>query len=410
MFGDIEDTIADVSRGWEALMPWGSALDRREEFVRLAGRAGANVSELCRRFGVSRSNGYKWLGRYRAEGAAGLSERSRRPRHSPERTSEALEGQVLAVRQAHPAWGGRKIRKVLERGGIEPPSASTITEILRREGLLTGPGAGQPRAWTRFEHAAPNDLWQMDFKGHFALAEGRCHPLTVLDDHSRYALEIGACANEQTPTVQMRLTQVFRRYGLPWRILTDNGAPWGTCGSDQRHTQLTVWLLDLGVAVSHGRPLHPQTQGKDERFHRTLAAEVLDGRSLRSLGEAQAAFDAWREIYNTHRPHEAIDMDTPSDRYDVSPRPMPAIIAPPEYEPEAHVRKIDQNGWISFKGRRLRCPNPFVGRRIALRATATDGLFDLCYRSHVLAQVDLRQNITQTVLDVPDRMSSMSPA
>jgi transposase InsO family protein len=367
------------------------------------------VAELCRRFGVSRSNGYKWLGRYRSEGPDGLAERSRRPHCSPDRTPQALEAEVLAVRQAHPAWGGRKIRKVLERGGTPPPSASTITEILRREGLLTGPGAGRAHAWMRFERAAPNELWQMDFKGHFALAEGRCHPLTVLDDHSRYALEIGACANEQTQTVQLRLTEVFRRYGLPWRILTDNGAPWGTCGSGQRHTPLTVWLLDLGVGVSHGRPLHPQTQGKDERFHRTLAAEVLDGRRFRSLDEAQGAFDAWREVYNTHRPHQAIDMATPSERYDISPRAMPTAIDPPDYEPQAHVRKIDQNGWISFKGRRLRCPNSFVGRRIALRATDTDGLFDLCYRSHVLAQVDLRQNITQTVLDVPERMSSISP-
>jgi transposase InsO family protein len=391
-------------------MPWGSALDRREEFVRLAGRAGANVTELCSRFGVSRSNGYKWLGRYAAEGSPGLAERSRRPRHSPQRTPPELEAQVLALRRAHPAWGGRKIRKVLERSGLEAPSASTITEIIRRSGLLTGPGAGETRDWTRFEHAAPNDLWQMDFKGHFALVgEGRCHPLTVLDDHSRYALEIGACADEQTMTVQTRLTEVFRRYGLPWRILTDNGPPWGTCGSPQRHTPLTVWLMDLGVGVRHGRPLHPQTQGKDERFHRTLAAEVLDGRTFRSLHETQAAFDAWREVYNTYRPHQAIDMDTPSDRYDISPRPMPDAIAPPEYEAEAHVRKIDKNGWISFKGRRLKCSRPFIGRRIALRATHTDGLFDLCYRSHVLAQVDLRQNITQTVLDVPEQTSSISP-
>jgi transposase InsO family protein len=384
-------------------------MERREEFVRLADRAGANVTELSRRFGVCRSNGNKWLGRYRAEGLGGLAERSRRPQHSPGRTPQALEAAVLAVRQAHPAWGGRKIRKVLERQGTAAPSASTITEILRRHGLLSGPGAGQPRDWVRFEHAAPNELWQMDFKGHFALAEGRCHPLTVLDDHSRYALEIGACANEQTGTVRQRLTEVFRRYGLPWRILTDNGSPWGTSGSEQRHTPLTVWLLDLGVSVSHGRPLHPQTQGKDERFHRTLAAEVLDGRPLRSLHEAQAAFDAWREVYNTHRPHEAIGMDTPSQRYVVSPRAMPAVIAPPEYEPAAHVRKVDQSGWLSFKGRRLKCPKPFVGRRLALRATDADGLFDLCYRSHVLAQVDLRQNITQTVLDVPERMSSISP-
>jgi transposase InsO family protein len=385
-------------------------LERREEFVRLASQPGANRAELCRRFGISRSNGYKWLGRGGADDLAGLEERSRRPHASPKQTSAEIEARVLAVRADHPAWGGRKIRKVLERTGLaQPPSPSTITQILRRHGQLDGPGAGALRSWTRFEHAAPNDLWQMDFKGHFALGEGRCHPLTVLDDHSRYALEIGACGNERTATVQERLSTVFRCYGLPWRILADNGPPWGTSGSPQRHTPLTVWLLDLGVEVSHGRPFHPQTQGKDERFHRTLAAEVLDGKSFRTLVEAQAAFDVWREVYNTKRPHEGIGLDTPSDRYAMSSRSMPDVIDPPEYEPGAEVRKVQDPGWFSFKGRRLNCPKAFIGRRLALRPTTTDGLFDLCYRSHLLGQIDLRQNNDQPVLDVSEQVSSMSP-
>ena len=379
------------------------------EFVRLARAPYANISELCRRFGVSRSNGYKWLGRYQAEGQAGLEERSRRPRHSPDQTSSELQRRVLDVRSQHPAWGGRKIRKVLEREGLEPPAASTITEILRRAGVLDGPHAGLPREWTRFEHPRPNDLWQMDFKGHFALAEGRCHPLTVLDDHSRYALEIGACDDERTQTVQARLTAAFRRYGLPWRILADNGPPWGTAGGAQRHTRLTVWLMDLGVEISHGRPLHPQTQGKDERFHRTLKAEVLDGRSFRNLDQAQAAFDAWREVYNGQRPHEALDMATPSERYAISSRPMPETISPPQYEPNVQVRTVFSPGSISFKCREIVGLKPFVGRRVALRPTQTDGVFDLCYRSHILARIDLRQNFNQTVLDIPERASSISP-
>jgi transposase InsO family protein len=388
-----------------------SAMDRKREFVRLASMEAANLRELCRRFGVSRTLGYRLLARYAAEGLAGLEERSRRPLTSPGRTAAELEGQVLAVRSEHPAWGGRKIRKVLERSGLSPPSASTITEILRRAGVLIGPGAGRARDWVRFEHAEPNDLWQMDFKGHFAMGGPgrRCHPLTVLDDHSRYALQIGACGNEQTATVQQRLTATFERYGLPLRILADNGAPWGTSGGPQPHTPLTVWLLDLGVSLSHGRPFHPQTQGKDERFHRTLAAEVLDGRTFRTLDEAQAAFDAWREVYNTKRPHEAIDMAVPADRYRISPRPMPITIDPPGYEPGVQTRKVHDGGWINFKGREINCPKAFSGRRLALRATSTDGVFDLCYRSHILMQVDLRQNITQTVTDVPERVSTMSP-
>ncbi len=315
---------------------------------------------------------------------------------------------MLAVRAEHPAWGGRKIRKVLQLADWEAPSASTITEILRRHGKLDGPGAGQARDWVRFEHEAPNDLWQMDFKGHFALGAGRCHPLTVLDDHSRYALEIGACGDERETTVRGRLTQVFRRYGLPRRVLTDNGPPWGAAGPE-RHTRFGVWLMDLGVGIAHGRPYHPQTQGKDERFHRTLKREVLDGRTLHDLASAQAAFDRWREVYNAKRPHEALGLETPATRYRMSLRPMPERIEPPDYEPQAHVRKVHDTGWISFKGRQINCSKAFVGRRLALRATEPDGVFDLCYRSHVLAQVDLRQNITQTVLDVPERVSSISP-
>jgi transposase InsO family protein len=358
---------------------------------------------------VSRSNGYKWLGRHVAEGLAGLEERSREPLTSPGRTPQELVAQVLAVRAEHPTWGGRKIRRVLQNLGVAPPAASTITEILRRAGVLDGPRAGQGRDWTRFEHEAPNDLWQMDFKGHIGLEAGRCHPLTVLDDHSRYALEIGACGDERTETVQGRLERVFRRYGLPRRILADNGSPWGTAGGVGRHTRLTVWLLDLEVGVSHGRPYHPQTQGKDERFHRTLKGEVLDGVTFAGLGEAQAAFDAWREVYNRKRPHEALGLETPSRRYRMSPRSMPKAIAPPDYEPQAQVRTVHDGGWISFKGRQINCSKAFVGRRLALRATDQDGLFDLCYRRHVLAQVDLRQDSAKTVLDVPEHLSTLSP-
>src|SRR5205807_4484324 len=150
----------------------------------------------------------------------------------------------------------------------------------------------------RFERAAPNELWQMDYKGHFATRAGRCHPLTVVDDHSRYAVGLRACGDERGGTVQAELTAIFRQYGLPERMLMDNGSPWGS-DALHRHTWLTVWLLELGVAVSHGRPYHPQTQGKDERFHRTLTAEVIGRRAFADLAECQRRFDAWRVVYNT---------------------------------------------------------------------------------------------------------------
>jgi transposase InsO family protein len=282
-------------------MPWQelSVMDQREEFVRLALATGTNKKELCRRFGISRSNGYKWLRRYAAQGRTGLADRSRRPHRSPQRTEEAMEAEVLRIRaKSNGAWGGRKIAKVMRRNGLEAvPAESTITEILRRHGKLEQRAAEHPGSYRRFERAHPNELWQMDFKGHFAVSRGRCHPLTVIDDHSRYALAVDACGDERDMTVRERLTAVFRRYGLPFVMLMDNGPPWGDSGA-QPFTSFTIWLMQLGVRVTHGRPYHPQTQGKDERFHRTLTAEVLSASSFRDLSECQSAFDAWRQIYN----------------------------------------------------------------------------------------------------------------
>lgn len=381
-----------------------SAMSLREEFCRLAMESGANVSALCRSYGISRKAGYKWLRRFEAEGVAGLEGRSRRPRSSPDKTTAEIEAMVLDRRAAYPCWGGRKLKRVLENEGVEGvPSASTITQILRRNDKLDGPRAGGKRDYVRFEHPEPNDLWQMDFKGHFATGQGRCHPLTVIDDHSRYALEIGACANEQSATVRARLERVFESSGLPHRMLTDNGAPWGA-KSPGGYTKLTVWLLDLEIGVIHGRPYHPQTQGKDERFHRTLKTEVIDRDSFSELAQAQRAFDAWRETYNTKRPHEGIGLAVPADRYRRSERAMPSRIDPPDYEADAQVRKVDARARIYFKGRKFRCPEAFIGRQLALRTTDTDGLFDLCYRRHVLAQVDLHQNIVQPVTHVPEHL------
>lgn len=369
-----------------------SMVSEREEFCRLALTLGANVRELCRRFGIGSATAYKWLGRYRELGADGLEDRSRRPLSSPGRTEAECEAKVLAVRAEHPAWGGRKIRRVLQNRGHPAPSASTIGAILRRHGLLDGPGAGERRGFIRFEHPAPNDLWQMDFKGHVPLEGGaRLHPLTVLDDHSRYALVIEACADERTDTVRTGLEAAFRRYGLPRRILSDNGPPWGSGGRGE-HTALGVWLMDLDIGLPHGRAYHPQTQGKDERFHRTLKAEVLARRAFAGLDQAQDAFDFWRAVYNDRRPHEGIGMAVPADRYRPSPRSMPGAIEPPAYDAGDHVRTVQREGWFYFKGRRIRCSKAFAGKHIALRAKETDGVFDLCYRNHLLGQIDLRQN------------------
>jgi transposase InsO family protein len=387
-----------------------SIMSERAEFCRLAVAPGANVRGLCRRFGLgSPRTAYKWIARYRADGLAGLADRSCRPHASPDRTSAELEARIVELRGMHPCWGGRKLRRLLEWEGVTPvPAASTITEILRRHGLLDGPGAGERRCWVRFEHPAPNDLWQMDFKGHFPMIAGRCHPLTLLDDHSRYALAIGACADERDMTVRQHLERLFRRYGLPWRILADNGPPWGA-PYPPRYSRLGVWLLDLDVGLVHGKPCHPQTQGKDERFHRTLKAEVLAGRSFTGLKEAQAAFDAWRDIYNTRRPHEALGLEVPASRYRASAREMPNLIVPPEYEAQALVRLVSSTGCFTFRSRKFWFSKAFAGRQIALRPTSTDGLFDLCYRRHVLTQVDLRQNVDEGVHHLSEHLFTLYP-
>lgn len=388
-----------------------SAMSVKAEFVRLAMAEGANVTQLCDRFGVSRGCGYKWLGRFRRDGEAGLAELSRRPHGSPSQTQAGIEAAVLAVRSEHPAWGGRKIAAVLKREGLAPPSPSTITAILRRHGFAIGCFGGSQGHFTRFEHPRPNDLWQMDFKGHVAMRHGRLHPLTVLDDHSRYALAVEACTDERAGTVKARLEATFRRYGLPWRMAMDNGAPWGDAGAGGHFTALSVWLIECGIAVSHSRPYHPQTLGKDERFHRSLNAEALNGRCFESLDQAQEALDRWRHIYNTRRPHEAIDLQVPADRYAPSPRDYHEQIQPFDYAPGDHLRIVQKNGWISLKNRYLRVPRAFIGKIMALRPTNQDGVYDLFFRHQLIKTVDLNalDQMPESVHDVSEHLSTISP-
>lgn len=388
-----------------------SAMDSRLEFVCLAGVDGANVRSLCRRFGISPTTGYKWLERYRALGKAGLSEVSRRPLSSPRQSEVGVEEAVLAVRAAHPAWGGRKIAAVLERMGLSAPAPSTITAILRRHGVEIGAYGGGAKPFVRFEHPAPNDLWQMDFKGHVGMADGRrLHPLTVLDDHSRYCLTLGAGDNQKTATVQGFLTSAFRRYGLPRTLITDNGAPWGN-GPGSPYTPLGVFVIDQGIAISHSRPYHPQTMGKDERFHRSLKAEALSGPPFADLDAASRKLAVWREVYNRERPHEGIGMAVPADRYAASTREYRETVPPFEYATGDALRRVQGGGRISFGGRETRVPKAFAGRQIALRATEQDGLYEIFYRHQCIARLDFRdeKSDAQPVHHVSEQVSTMSP-
>jgi transposase InsO family protein len=371
-------------------MPFGdnSAMKQKLEFVKLASAAGANVSALCRRFGIGRTCAHKLIARYRAEGDAGLVERSRQPRSSPRRSAPEVEVAALSVRAANPAWGGRKIALVLSRAGIGRPSPSTVTGILRRNGVELGLQGGGAKPFVRFEHEAPNDLWQMDFKGHVALRTGRLHPLTVLDDHSRFSIVLSACSDQTTQTVQTRLIAAFRRYGLPWRIATDNGPPWGD-GGRNNFTLLTVWLIEASVAVSHSRPCHPQTLGKEERFHRTLKAEALQGPPFADLIKAQDAFDRWRHVYNAERPHDALAGAVPLDRYRVSQRQYRETVEPFDYATGDLVRRVQQQGFVSVLGRSIRLCKAFAGKSVAFRPATTDGVFDAWFRHQKIETIDL---------------------
>jgi transposase InsO family protein len=372
-------------------MPWqeSSIMEQRQEFVVLASAEGANVSALCRRFGISRETGHKWIARYRAGGTGALDDLSRRPRASPDRTGAPMEQSILELRDKHPAWGGRKLRaRLLALGERDVPAASTITQILRRHGRLDDERSEQHTAFRRFERSGPNQLWQMDFKGHVPMRTGvRCHPLTVLDDHSRFSIGLRACGNEQSATVRRELTAIFRRYGLPQMFLCDNGPPWGAVDGIIGHTRLTLWLLRLGINVCHGRPWHPQTQGKQERFHRTLKAEVLLRRELRGLTHAQREFDAWRDVYNLERPNEAIGLVVPSARYQPSERAYPEKPPELEFSPDDIVRRVHRNGHLCYRGRRWYMGGAFIGEPLEVRTNA-EGKIEVRYGPYVVARLE----------------------
>jgi transposase InsO family protein len=390
-------------------MPWRevSVMDERHEFVRLAMQDGANRRELCRRFGISPDVGYKWLRRWQA-GDRDLVDRSRRPHVTPRRSEVATEARVLMVRDKHPAWGARKIAHCLKRDGMAVPVPSTVHQILCRNGRIKPTENAPPNPGHRFEKEAPNLLWQMDFKGHMPLTNGTdCHPLTMVDDHSRYVLCLKACANEQRLTVQDHLTATFRRYGLPDAFYTDNGSPWGDT-SGVHWTGLKVWLLKLGVTVVHARPRHPQARGKNERFHRTLKDEVFAMRRFRNLPEVQQALDAWRIVYNLERPHEALGMDVPASRYRPSSRTMPDRLPKIEYDSREIVRTVSSTRhYISFKGRLWKVPQAFARERLAIRPLTREGLYGIFFASWQVASIDLTAG--QGVSDVSEQVSAMSP-
>ena len=375
-------------------MPWKevSVMSERIEFIKQVLQSEANFNQLCQHFKISRKTGYKWLRRYRRYGEPGLSDRSRRPRLMPMKTSWVVERFVLEVRDEHPAWGGRKIhRRLKDLGHGDVPSPSTITAILHRHGRINPKEAEKHTAFQRFEMEQPNQLWQMDFKGYFHIAGEQCHPLTILDDHSRYLLDLKACTNQRGTTVKDHLTVVFRNYGMPDKFLLDNGVPWGPSHSDHYYTRLNAWFFQLGIKMSHSRPYHPQTMGKDERLHRTLKAEVLKQQRFDDFSMCQQGFDTWRHIYNCERPHEALEMDVPASRYSASPREFPEQLPPIVYRSDDQLRKVTYGGRISFCNRVFRVGKAFTGFRVAIRPTLTDGEYEVYFCKQKIKIISFNQ-------------------
>jgi transposase InsO family protein len=337
---------------WQDVAP----MEERVRFVVEATREEKGITALCREFGISRKTGYKWLARYRAWGLAGCHDRSRRPRASPTRIPAAVEALVRRERHRHRTWGPKKLQAVLAtKYGVAPvPAVSTIGNLLRRVGLTRKTRrrrpVSQPDRTTRTAATHPNAVWAADFKGWFRTRDGqRCDPLTISDLASRYVLACRLVAGQRRDRVRPVFRQVFRRFGLPEVLRVDNGPPFGSrgvCGL----SQLSAWWLALGIRVEFIEPGHPEQNGGHERMHRTLKAETTRPPAATPLAQ-QARFDRWRREFNAERPHEALGMQRPAERYRPSARRYTDHPAPFAYPRYYEVRRVKRQGIIRWRNR-----------------------------------------------------------
>jgi len=375
-------------------MSWGvqTVEEKRSEFVARVIRCEKSKSALCREYGISRKTGDKWIARYQS--GEPMSDRSRAPHRIPGKTNQETESAILAIRREHPALGAKKIKRILENQGQPAPAYSTINTILHRHGLISPEASEAATPHVRFEMSRPNKMWQADFKGHFAMPGGqRCHPLTMLDDHSRYCLCIDAKENERYEGTKESFWRVFERYGLPDAILFDNGNPWGTAQS-VGYTRFEVDLMNLGILPIHGRPLHPQTQGKEERFNGTLKKERLRYRSYEDFTHAQRDFDEYRRFYNHERPHHALELETPSSRFCESNRRLPGRIDEWVYSAGIQTRSIMNSGYLSFGGQGYFLSEAFGRLTVGFMEDKEDsGLLTVVYRQFGIAKINVNDRI-----------------
>lgn len=367
-------------------MPWRSKTVEklREEFIEAA-KTTTNFSSLCRGFGITRKTGYKWIERYKS--GFDLSDRSKKPKVIANKTSEEVEKLILSLRNDNPGWGSKTIKKVLENQGYNNiPCAKTVNNILNRNGCILKEESEKRHKYLRFQKKHCNEMWQTDFKGDFEMNNGkRCYPLDIIDDCSRYLIKITPF-DETKNVVISTFEKAFEEYGLPLSVLSDNGAQF--VGLRQGYTQFEKWLMCLDVLPVHGRVRHPQTQGKIERFHRTLNNELLKHKSFDDIDHVDKEMQAWREKYNNVRPHEALNMLTPADVYEKSQRKYPKKISEYEYSGEYPVLKVNSKGYISFNWQRLYFSETFAREYLEIRPNPDGNSFFACFRNFRIAEFD----------------------
>lgn len=355
-------------------MPWreSCAMDERIRFISDELSGEWSMTELCERYAISRKTGYKWLERYRLDGAAGLVARSHAPHRCGRATPTALVEAIVALRQERPTWGPRKIvaRLALRAPSVDWPAASTAGEILKRAGLVCGrrlKRRAPPRLGELTVPQHAHHVWAVDHKGWVRLGDGtRAEPLTITDGFSRYLIGVEATGSTRHDEARPVFERAFREHGLPAVIRSDNGTPFASTGTTGL-TALSVWWIKLGIRHERIDPGHPQQNGRHERFHRTLLEAMQPPCADRAAQSAR--FAAFARDYNIERPHEALGQKTPASLYSRSPRGMPDRLLEPDYPAEAAVRRVRSNGVIKWKGDLVHVSDALIGEPVAVEET-----------------------------------------
>ena len=367
------------------------AVDERMRFVMAVESQEEPFAVVCRRFGVSRKTGYKWLARYETDGVNGLLDQSRAPHDHPQAIAAAIRERCLAVRRAHPTWGPVKVRAWLERRkpDIGWPAASTIGALFDREGLTVKRRLRRrcPPSAAPFANCdEANDVWCIDFKGWFRTGDGgRCEPLTLSDAYSRYLLRCQAVSCTDEDHVWSILGAAFREFGLPNWLRSDNGPPFASPGAGGL-TKLAVKVIKAGVLPQRIKPGKPQQNGRHERLHLTLLQDTANP-PARSLRQQLERFKTFQRMYNEERPHEALGNATPADHYNLSPRRWDGVLREPEYSAEDEVRRVRQNGEIKWRGNTIYITAALIGEPICLRDDA-NGRHTVFFGSVVLGMIN----------------------